>query len=103
MERLSSPPNSGWRINSTCVISSFSVTHSQSASRSCIINVLTSVSEWESAPENFCDQKKGVMDTRLTSDDQLGGLCCIVDGCLRHAGVAPGVLQLGILDEQRAA
>lgn len=38
----------------------------------------------------------------LTSDDQLGGGCDIVDGCLRRAGVAPGVLQLGVLDKQRA-
>lgn len=39
---------------------------------------------------------------RLTSDNQLGGLCGVVDGRLRHAGVAPGVLQLGVLDKQRA-
>lgn len=39
---------------------------------------------------------------RLTSDDQLGGGCDVVNGRLRRAGVASGVLQLGVLDEQRA-
>lgn len=38
----------------------------------------------------------------LTPDDQLGGGSNVVDGGLRRAGVASGVLQLGILDKQLA-
>lgn len=40
--------------------------------------------------------------TRLTSDNQLGRDSDIVDGRLCCAGVAAGVLQLDILDEQAA-
>lgn len=38
----------------------------------------------------------------LTPDDQLGGGSNVVDGGLCRAGVASGVLQLGILDKQLA-
>lgn len=41
-------------------------------------------------------------EPRLTSDNKVGGGCDVVNGGLCRAGVASGVLQLGILDKQRA-
>lgn len=46
--------------------------------------------------------QKVISDQRLTPDNQLGGDSDVVDGRLRCAGVAAGVLQLDLLDEQLA-